>query len=122
MSENYALVNKVGQLTVVIVGFFSTVLILLLQAIGGTVHVGRLAVTFLFALGLAIRYWWVILLLEWPFRIARMALLLLAWSMVAVAAAAVHVDRTWVFILSASGGIGAATEFYNLSTRQWKIC
>ena len=113
--------HKAGQLAVVVVGFFSAVLLLLLQAVRGTASGGRLGVMWLMALGLAVRYWWVILLLEWPFRIARVVLLLLAWSVVAAAAAMTDLDRAWVLLLAALGGIGAATEFYNLRTQQWRV-
>lgn len=119
--EASALINKVGQLIVVTVGFFATTCILLWQAVYNDVSVGRLAVTFLAALGLALRYWWVILLLEWPFRLIRTMLLLLIWSLMGVAASTAQTDHAWVLALAALCGIGAVTEFYNLATKQWKV-
>ena len=120
-ADTDVLVNKVGQLVVVLIGFFTTGLILLLQVIHGTVPAGHLAVTFFIALGLTVRYWWVILLLEWPFRLIRTVLLLSAWSTMLLVAAMSQVDRTWVLMLAVLCGIGAATEFYNLATQQWKV-
>ena len=115
------LVNKVGQLVVVLIGFFTTGLILLLQAIHGMVPTGHLAVTFFIALGLTVRYWWAILLVEWPFRLIRTALLLSIWSAMPLAAALSQVDRAWVLMLAVLCGMGAVTEFYNLATQQWKV-
>ena len=53
---------------VVIVGFVATVQLLVGQSATGNAPWLRLIVTFILVLGVAVRYWWVILLLPWPAR------------------------------------------------------
>jgi len=112
--------NKIAQLVVTIAGFFTTVLILLQESeIGGDVRL-RAVLTLALAIGLAIRYWWVILLLDWPFRIWRTTLLLLIWCALALAAANAEDARTWAQTLAALSAFGAITEAYNTLTGQWR--
>lgn len=120
-NEMGTLINKIGQLAVVIVGFFASAMFLLQQAAYGGASTVRIAATFLIALGLAVRYWWVILLLEWPFRIARTALLLLVWSLMPLSALVLPNDQAWITTLAALCATGSVTEFYNLATQQWKV-
>jgi hypothetical protein len=113
--------GKVGQIVVVVAGFFATLQMLTIGVTAGTVPMARAGVTLAFALGLALRYWWVILLLPWPARWPRMLLILLAWSaMPLVAASAANVER-WALVLAALSAIGCATEIYNGITRQWMV-
>jgi hypothetical protein len=79
-----------------------------------------LLATVLFILGLAVRYWWVILLLDWPFRVPRVTLLLVVWGGVVFAASRARENREWVLALASVAWAGAITEAYNLATRQWR--
>ena len=114
--------NKAAQLLVVVAGFFTAVALLATRGdLAGWPDAARRAITLAVAIGLAVRYWWVILLLEWPFRPVRTALLLLAWSALsAVAVGAAHA-RPWAFSLAALSAVGAATEAYNAATGQWRV-
>lgn len=116
-----AALNKNGQLMVVIVGFFATVQLLAIQTGAQTAPLMREGVTLILASGCAVRYWWVILLLPWPIRWFRIALLLLAWCMLPAAAANVSDPVRWAFALAALSAIGCATEVYNAITRQWAV-
>jgi hypothetical protein len=113
--------NKHGQMMVVVVGFFVTVQLLILRASEGTVPPARLAITLALALSCAVRYWWVILLLEWPARWFRFVLLLLAWSALPLAAMMTTNAVLWALALAALSAIGCITEIYNGITRQWQI-
>jgi hypothetical protein len=106
---------------IVVVGFFAAVQVLVVQSISGPAPVVRELVTLALAIGLAVRYWWVILLLSWPARWLRMALLLLAWAMLpAVAMTATNPVR-WALALAVLSGIGCITEIYNCVTKQWMV-
>ena len=120
-ARTYGSLDKHGQLMVVVVGFFTTVQLLIVQASDGAVPLARLGVTLALALGCAVRYWWVILLLPWPFRWFRMVLLLLVWCALPVAAAMIANPVRWGFALAALSAIGCMTEIYNGVTRQWAV-
>ena len=122
MNEPDPALNKGAQPLVVVAGFFTAVALLASRGDpAGWSDAARRAITLAFAIGLAVRYWWVILLLEWPFRPARTALLLLAWSALAAVAAEAGQARPWAFALAALSAVGAATEAYNAATRQWAV-
>lgn len=111
--------NKQGQLMVVVVGFFATVQLLLVQATTGSAPLLREGVTLALALGCAVRYWWVILVLPWPFRVVRTLLLLLAWSALPVIAMTSESAVRWGLSVAALSAIGCVTEVYNTITKQW---
>lgn len=113
--------DKLGQLVVIIAGFFATMQLLLVTAAGGLVPPLRMLVTVAATLACAVRYWWVILLLPWPFRVVRLTLLLAAWSALPVVALAMPDPRRWAFALAALSTLGCLTEVYNGLTRQWQI-
>jgi hypothetical protein len=106
---------------VVVVGFFATVELLIVQAIAGTAPLLREAVTLALALGLAVRYWWVILLLPWPARWPRLVLLLLAWTALQAVVMTSPNPIRWAFALAALSAIGCMTEIYNGLTGQWRV-
>ncbi|MDP9202607.1 MAG: hypothetical protein M3P26_11840 [Gemmatimonadota bacterium] len=106
---------------VVVVGFFATVQSLIVQASNGTAPAAREAVTLALALGFAVRYWWVILLLQWPARWFRTLLLLLAWSALPVVAMMATNAVRWALALAALSAVGCMTEVYNGITRQWLV-
>jgi hypothetical protein len=112
--------HRAAQLVVVIGGFYTGVSLLPWSTCDGWERALRLATTALFILGLAVRYWWVILLLDWPFRVIRVALLLAVWMEVAIAACCVAESRAWVLALASVSWTGALTEAYNLASRQWQ--
>jgi hypothetical protein len=109
---------RLGYLTVVIAGFVAAVSMGAGQLVAGS---WSALVTIVFALGLAIRYWWVILLLAWPFTLPRIVLLLAMWGGVGVVAANTGDVRAWAWSLVAVFLIGTATELYNHATRQWVV-
>jgi hypothetical protein len=112
--------HKLGQLGAVLGGFY-TGLALLPWDTGGELEVGgRVWSTALFILGLAIRYWWVVLLLDWPFRVPRVTLLLVVWGGVVHAASRTRDGRGWALALAGVALAGAITEAYNLATGQWR--
>jgi len=113
--------EKVAQLMIVVSGFFATVLVAIAMGATGMVSPARTAIVLTLALGLAVRYWWVILLLAWPTRWPRMVLLLLAWTAVALIAATAVDPHRWALTLAALSVIGCATEVYNGVTRQWLV-
>jgi len=113
--------EKVAQLMIVVSGFFATVLVAIAMGATGMVSPARTAIVLTLALGLAVRYWWVILLLAWPTRWPRMVLLLLAWTAVALIAATAVDPHRWALALAALSVIGCATEVYNGVTRQWLV-
>jgi hypothetical protein len=113
--------DKLGQLVVVIAGFFATMQLLLVTAAGGSVPPARVLLTVAVTVACAVRYWWVILLLPWPFRVVRLALLLAAWSTLPVVALAMPDPQRWVLALAALSTIGCLTEVYNGLTKQWRI-
>jgi len=122
VNEPDPVLNKAAQLLVVVVGFFTAVALLASRGdLADWSDAARRAITLAFAIGLAVRYWWVILLLEWPFRLGRTALLLLAWSALAAVAAGTGHARPWAFALAALSAVGAATEAYNAATGQWRV-
>ena len=106
---------------VVVVGFFATAQLLIVQAGGGAGPIGRTVVTLTLALGFAVRYWWVILLLQWPFRWFRTLLLLLAWVALPVVAMTATDPVLWGLAVAALSTIGCITEIYNGVTRQWLV-
>ena len=112
--------NKQGQLFVIIAGFFTTVYFLLTQSAPDPELFTRGLITLIFALACTARYWWVILLLDWPFRVARMLLLLLAWCALPMAALNVRDAHVWAVSLAGFSAIGALTEIYNGLTGQWR--
>lgn len=114
-------VNKHGQLAVVIVGFFSTVLVLVAQSTAEAAPAARLALTLAAALACAVRYWWVILLLPWPLQWFRLVLILSAWSLLPFIALLATDARRWVLALAALAAIGFVTEVFNTLTGQWRI-
>ena len=121
MNEPEPSLNKMAQMLVVVAGFFASVALLASRVEpAGWAEIARRGVTLALATGLAVRYWWVILLLDWPFRPARAALLLLAWSAL-VAAAGAGLPQAWAFSLAALSAVGALTEGYNAATRQWAV-
>jgi hypothetical protein len=113
--------DKHGQLAVVVVGFFATVQ---LTATGSGVDAAssaRLALTLALALALAVRYWWVVLLLPWPFHWFRLVLILLAWSTLPFTATRTTDARHWVLALAMLSAVGFVTEVFNGLTGQWRI-
>jgi len=106
---------------IVIVGFFVTVQLLIFQASDGAAPLARDAITLILALGCAVRYWWVILLLPWPARWFRMVLLLLAWSALPAVAISTGNPVQWALAIAALSAIGCITEIYNGITRQWLV-
>jgi hypothetical protein len=114
------LLNKSAQLMVVVAGFFTGLALLPWNAGEGLESTLRQAATVLFMLGLALRYWWVILLLDWPWRVIRSVLLLAVWAGVVAVAAHSRDSREWTLALMAVAWTGALTEAYNLATRQWR--
>jgi len=113
--------EKVAQLMVVVCGFFATVLVAIAMGATRMVSPARTAIVLALALALAVRYWWVILLLAWPTRWPRMVLLVLAWTAVSIIAATAVDPHRWALALAALSVIGCATEVYNGVTRQWLI-
>jgi len=113
--------GKQFQLTVVVVGFFTTLQLLIVQEWTRPVILGRVVVTLAFSLACAIRYWWVILLLAWPARWFRTLLLLLAWSALPVTAVMVGNVVRWGLALAVLSAVGCITEIYNFITRQWSV-
>jgi hypothetical protein len=116
-----AALNKQGQLMIVVVGFFATVLLLAMRAGDGMTPVSRAVVTLAVAVGCAVRYWWVILLLPWPARWFRMVALLLAWSALPIVAVMSPNVVRWALALAALLAVGSITEAYNWHTRQWMV-
>ena len=112
--------HKLAQLMVVVGGFYTGLAVLPWDVGGDLEGCLRLIGTVLFILGLAVRYWWVILLLDWPFRVPRVTLLLVMWGGVVFAASRAREDRDWVLALAAVAWAGALTEAYNLATGQWR--
>ena len=117
-AQERATLTRIGYLTVVIAGFVAAI----------SMSAGHLAsgswtaiITVAFALGMAVRYWWVILLLAWPFAIPRVALLLAMWAGLDVVAANTGDERAWAWSLAMVFLIGTATELYNYATRQWVV-
>ncbi len=106
---------------IVVVGFFATVQLLIVQVDDGAAPIAREAVTLILALGVAVRYWWVILLLLWPARWLRTVLLLLAWSVLPVIAMTAANPVRWALALAALSAIGCMTEIYNFITKQWMV-
>ncbi len=111
--------NKHGQLMVVVVGFFATLYLLIAQVTTGNASPLRAGVIFALALACAVRYWWVILLLPWPFRLGRSVLLLLAWSALPIIAATAGQTFRWGVSVAAFSAIGFLTEIYNSVLQQW---
>lgn len=115
------MLEKVAQLMVVVCGFFATALVAIAMGATGMVSPARAAIVLALGLSLALRYWWVILLLPWPTRWPRMLLLLLAWTTVPIIAATATDPHRWALALAVLFTIGCATEVYNGVTRQWAI-
>jgi hypothetical protein len=112
--------HRAAQLLVVIGGFYTGLALLPWNTCNGWEQAVRLVATALFILGLTVRYWWVILLLDWPFRVIRVVLLLAVWTEVVIAARCVAESRVWVLALASVSWTGALTEAYNLAQRQWR--
>jgi hypothetical protein len=106
---------------VVVVGFFATVQLLIIQANSGPAPPARDAITLVLALGCAVRYWWVIPLLPWPARWFRMVLLLLAWSALSAVAITAANPVRWAVAIAELSAIGCITEIYNGATKQWLV-
>lgn len=113
--------EKIAQLLVVVVGFFATVQLAIVATVAGTVPWWREGIVLLLTLALAVRYWWVILLLAWPTRWPRIALLLLAWTIPPVIAVCAGNLTRWAIAIAALAVAGCATEIYNGVMRQWMI-
>jgi hypothetical protein len=113
--------NKHGQLLVIVVGYFATLLFLIAQAANGSVTPVRALLTLLVALACAVRYWWVVLLLPWPFHWFRLLLILSAWSLLPVIAISATDARRWAFALATLSAIGCLTEIFNGLTGQWRV-
>jgi hypothetical protein len=113
--------NKYGQLLVIVVGYFATVLILIVRAADGSVTPVRALLSLLVALACAVRYWWVVLLLPWPFHWFRLVLILSAWSLLPVMAITATDARRWAFALAILSAIGCVTETFNGVTGQWRV-
>jgi hypothetical protein len=117
-------VNKTGQLFVVIAGFFAGQTALWIGCSGSATSAAdlpRTVVTAVFLLSLAVRYWWVILMLEWPFRVGRTVLLLLVWSAAIEVATLSRNSEHWLLALAAVAMLGTVTEAYNTATKQWMV-
>ena len=112
--------HRAAQLLVVIGGFYTGLAMLPWNTCEDWQQAIRLTATALFILGLTVRYWWVILLLDWPFRVIRVTLLLAVWLEVVIAADCVGRSEAWVLALASVSWTGALTEAYNLATRQWR--
>jgi hypothetical protein len=95
--------------------------LLVVQASAGAIPLTSAVVTLVLALGCAVRYWWVILLLPWPARWPRMVLLLLAWSVLPVVAVTAASPVRWALAIAGLSVIGCVTELYNGITRQWAV-
>jgi hypothetical protein len=106
---------------IVVVGFFATLQLLIVQAAQGNAPLARETVTLALAVGCAVRYWWVILLLPWPARWFRTVLLLLAWSALPLVAMMAASPVRWALALAALSAIGCITEVYNDITGQWRV-
>lgn len=115
------MLNKHGQLAIVVVGFFATVQVVVVQSTAGAASPVRLALTLAVALACAVRYWWVILLLPWPFQWFRLVLILSAWSTLPFVALFTTDARRWVLAVAALSAIGFVTEAFNGLTGQWRI-
>jgi hypothetical protein len=118
--ESLALLNKGGQLSVVLLGFFCSSLGLM-RGFSGAQSVGEFLVSLLFLIGLAVRYWWVILLLPWPFSIARSSLLLLQWAAALSLVQTFPSPRRWLLSLASVAFVGFLTEVYNDRDGQWRV-
>jgi hypothetical protein len=108
-------------LTIVVVGYFATVQLLFIRADSGSAPFAREVVTLALTLSVAVRYWWVILLLPWPAGWFRTVLLLLAWSALPAVAVAATNPARWALAFATLSAIGCATEIYNDITRQWQV-
>ena len=81
----------------------------------------RLAVTLLFLIGLTVRYWWVILLLPWPFTVTRTSLLLLQWTVALSLVQTIASPRPWLLSFAGVAFVGFLTEVYNFRDGQWRL-
>jgi hypothetical protein len=113
--------NRQGQLFVVAAGFIATLILLVGRILNDAAPPIRVVLTLTFAIACALRYWWVIELLPWPFRWTRLLLLVAAWVALPIIALWTSDAQRWVFALAALSAIGAATEVYNGLTEQWKV-
>jgi hypothetical protein len=112
--------NKQGQLGVVVVGFFATVQVLVGQ-LRADASSYRVVLMLLVVLACAVRYWWVILTLPWPFQWFRLTLILCAWTSLPFIAWYVPDVRRWVLGLAALSAIGCVTELFGWRTEQWRV-
>jgi hypothetical protein len=112
--------NKQGQLAVVIVGFFATVQVLAAQ-LGVGAPFTRVLLTLIIALAFAVRYWWVILILPWPFQWFRLALILSAWTLLPFIGSFTSDVRHWVLGLAALSAVGFVTEVFGWLTEQYRV-
>ena len=126
MVEHARLIHRIGQLTFVLTAFLLSIIVLILPGARGVGASQTAAVVeALFLTALVVRYWWVILLLDWPFTLARVALLIGVWLAAlgsALAASALQSDdfRGWIATLAVVCALGALTESYNYVHRQWE--
>jgi hypothetical protein len=113
--------NRQGQLLIVATGSIATLAILGARMLSGAAPPLRATVTFTLTAACALRYWWVIGLLPWPFRWTRLLLIVAAWVALPVIALSTNDAHRWVFALVALSAIGAATEVFNGVTGQWRV-
>jgi hypothetical protein len=108
--------NKAGQLIIIVVGFFVTVAFLIM----GTPN-ARTVLTLIVALAFAVRYWWAVLVLPWPFQWFRLVLILLAWTVLPFVASSMDNVQRWVLELAALSAVGFVSEVFGLLSEQWRV-
>ena len=113
-------IEKQFQLTIVVVGFFTTLQVLITAQWTRSMAL-RIGVTLAIAVACLIRYWWVILTLTWPARWFRTLLLLLVWTSLPLTAAFVGNAMQWAGALVGLSTLGCMTEIYNYLTQQWRV-
>jgi hypothetical protein len=113
-------VNKGGQLTVVALGFFVTVAFLIMEVGSGALST-RILLTLIVALAFAVRYWWAVLVLPWPFQWFRLVLMLFAWTLLPLVASSVGNSQHWVLVLAALSAVGFVTEVFGWVSEQWRV-
>ena len=106
------------MIVVVIVGLVAAVAISLANLQSSALTA---IITIAFALGLAVRYWWVIRILPWPSAVPRVTLLVAMWAAVVMVALNAGDPHAWAWSFVAVFWIGGVTEIYNFNTRQWAV-
>lgn len=117
-SGNRTAAARTAYRAVVVIGMVAVMAISAAHYPGSAMASG---VTIAFALGLAVRYWWVIRLLPWPFTVPRITLLIAMWAAVDAVALNAGDPAAWAWSFVIVFVIGAATELYNYATRQWAV-